>query len=388
MRKTVKFGLISLLLALSIYACKPDDTGQLLRTEPQDNTIELHFYQNDSETKEEFEIGLQWGFSYLGATLEKGSWSNGTNWIQQSVIQIDLQRIGFSNEALIPLSNLVSQFKNSQEYTVTGAIDAGRFIACILNNPNHYYEIVGQPKTLNTFAANYSFLSKRAAIIESAVAFKEREIRLPARNIKVEELGYWAEEMRGSLKDSTHKVIENEVMDIMPNGQLRFGVYDTMNQRLNGSDPSISIAGKPIKCLWCHEVNIQRGFAALTQIPGYYTPVQFDSIVAKNSNTLTSYRAALNTEINFTDNSQHTEIEKLYIRYFEPSAKRLAQEWNLTLPQVDSILAGIGTHVQPEFTEMGDLYHRDEIMQYHPYKVLPSTESARETVENEPNLLR
>ncbi|MBL4710030.1 MAG: hypothetical protein JKY48_16495 [Flavobacteriales bacterium] len=352
-----------------------------------DYEIILYQYQNDVEIKAEFETGLQWCFSYLGAQLEKGSWAKGTSWLDTQRIQIDVEEFGFDQTALQSLKELISIYKQSEEYSVTGGIDAGRFVVSIFNNSNHYYKIVGMPSVLNNFVSDYTFLQKKAAIIESAVAFGERIINIPQEDGNIHSLGYLAEEIIGSLSDSSHVVKENEVMDIMPNGQLRFGIYNANKELITGADTTLSIAGKPAKCLWCHEVNIQTAIAALTAIPGYYSPPQFDSVINQNRTILEAYRASLNTEIDFNDISQHAELEKLYIRFMEPSTKRLSGEWSITEQEVKSRLSNLSTHINHEFPELGNLYHRTEVETYSPYQVIRSTSSARETVLNEPNLL-
>ena len=350
-------------------------------------TINLHWYQNDTETRAEFETGMQWCFSFLGAQLKSGSWSRGTQWLNGLTVKIHIEELGFNTHALNQFQKLIKQYKQSEEYRLTGGIDAGRFVVSIINNSNHYYKIVNMPTTLDVFRSNYSFLQKRAAIIESAVAFKERLINMPEQDQTVDSLGYWAQELVGSIVDSSHQVEENEVMDVMPNGQLRFGIYNKNGELIGGADSNLSIAGKPVKCLWCHEINIQRGFAALTAVPGYFSPNQFDSIVQENGVVLNNHRAALSTEIDFTDRNQHTEFEKIYIRFMEPSVQRLSQEWRKSESEVEMTLLNTLTHSHEEFPELGQLYYRKEIAQYSPYQVLPSTTEARETVNNEPNLL-
>lgn len=382
--------LLILLVSISVLinACNGDDIDDpKLTIEPTADQIVLHQYQNDTETRAEFETGLQWCFSYLGAQLEKGSWARGTRWIAANKILINLSELGFNQTAQTALKQLIIIYKQSEEYQVTGGIDAGRFVVSIFNNSNHYYKIVGMPNRLNTFTSDYTLLQKRAAIIESAVAFGERIIHLPQENGNIHSLGYLAEEITGSLIDSSHKVKESEVMDIMENGQLRFGIYDENENLVGGADASLSIAGKPAKCLWCHEVNIQTGIAALTAIPGYYSPTQFDSVIIQNRRTLEAYRASLTPEINFNDISQHSELEKLYIRFMEPSVKRLAAEWGITEQEVSSTLSNLQTHQHDEFPELGDLYFRAEVAKYSPYTVIPSTTNVRETTLNEPNLL-
>lgn len=389
MRKRERKSFFSLMAILVfLFSCENESIENLFPVEGEPlHTIDLRWYQNDIETRAEFEVGMQWCFSFLGAQLPSGSWNLGTLWINDQTLRIDLATLGFNNHALEQFEKLIRLYKASEEYAVTGGIDAGRFVTSIINNSNHYYKIVNMPTTLERFRNNSTFLEKRAAIIESAVAFEERLISMPAQNQNINSLTYWAQELSGSLIDSSQQVEENEVMDIMPNGQVRFGIYNKNGQLIGGGDTSLSIAGKPSKCLWCHEVNIQIGFSAMTAIPGFFSPEQFDSIVQENTVVLNNHRSALSPEINFFDRNEHTKFEKIYIRFMEPSAQRLAQEWSKSISDVESILVNVQTHENDEFPELGLLYYRKEIDQYSPYQVLPSTTEARETVSDEPNLL-
>ena len=375
-------------MLLMLVSCSKEETIDTSTVETDlEYKIILNKYQNDSETKAEFETGIKWCLSFLGAKLEKGSWAKGAKWLNNDKVKINIKEFGFDKHALTQLKRIIVIYKFSEEYEVTKGIDAGRFVVSIFNNPNHYYKIVNMPAQLQDFTSKYNFLQKRAAIVESGIAFGERIISMPNTESNTDSLAYLADELYGSLSDSSHIVKENEVMDIMPNGQLRFGIYNTDEQLINGANINLSAAGKPGKCLWCHEVNIQRGYSAMTVISGFFSPNQFDSIVDKNKNTLDNYRNNLNSEIDFSDNSQHPELEKLYIRFMEPSAKRLAAEWNITEDEVKLRLTGIATHIHPEFEDLGELYIRSEIEIYSPYQVIPSTSNARETVDYEPNLL-
>lgn len=382
-----KAVLLSMLIWMVTDSCKEDKTVFPASRSDSPSKIVLHWYQNDSETREEFVIGMQWCFSYLGASLEEGSWALATRWQNETKIEIDVKELGFNSNAVDQLKKLISLFKDSEEYEETGGIDAGRFVVSIFNNSNHYYKIVDMPSTLDEFIAPYTFLETKAAIIESAVAFDERLIHMPKTDQSINSLAYWALELSGSLLDSTHITEENEVLEVMPNGQIRFGIYNKNKELIQGADSSLSIGGKPSKCQWCHESQIQIGFAALTAVPGYFSPSQFDSIVVQNTRILDNYRSTLSTEIDFSDRSQHTELEMLYIRFMEPSVKRLSAEWGMTENEVESKLSSLTSHKHPEFNELGDLYFRTELQQYAPYDVLPSTDDARETNSYEPNLL-
>ena len=386
---TFSFLLIGLAIVLLLDSCthEPLENHSSKLAALTEEELTLNFYQNDNETKDNFETGLKWCFSFLGAQLQEGSWQASTDWLNDKQLKIDFSKLGFNEQALKNIKLLIQLIKQTEEFEITRGIDGGRFVVSVFNNSNHYYKIVGIPTSYPAFASNYQFLKKRAAIVESAVALGERIIQLPSNNDNFKDLGYSAEELSAPISDSNFIVEEREVMDVMPNGQLRFGIYNKNNELVGGADPAISNAGKPAKCLWCHEVNIQSGFVALTKIPGYYSPKEFDSIVSVNSKTLNNHRQGLSNEIDFAKQSQHVELEKLYIRFMEPSLNRLASEWNISESDVQAKLTGLTTHIYPEFPELGELYFRQEVQQFTPFKVLPTTSESRETVGDEPNLL-
>ena len=80
-------------------------------------------------------------------------------------------------------------------------------------------------------------------------------------------------------------------------------------------------------------------------------------------------------------------MELLYISYMEPSARRLALEWNMTESEVLNLLAGLPMHEHEEFTFLGMLYDREDVESYAPYTALPVSSSVREVVGIEVNHL-
>ena len=376
--------------ALLFDACKKEEL-EIERAQSQEvfsNTISLIWNQNDFETKKDVEVGLTWCFSFLGADLPIGGIQQALVWDSHNVINLDLRELGFNSLALMEISKLVEFFKESEAYKLHGAADVGRFVAVVFNNSHNYYKIVGMPTHLNEFNKPFIYLKKKAAIIESAVAFGERIIELPRTSKSIERMGYVAHELEGSISKNTQVIKEFEVMDVMKNGQLRFGVYNVNGKLIQGADPNLSSAGKPAKCLWCHETRIQIGFAAQTAVSGFYAPWEFDSIVNSNSETLQLYRNSLKSGIDFEDFKAHTELEKLYIRFMEPSAKRLSQEWGISIDEVNIKLNRLKTHNNLEFPEMGKLFTRTDVEQFAPFHSLPISNDAREVIGTEFNFLK
>lgn len=369
--------------AMTFEACVHKDEPIIV-----DDTYSLDLKWNKSheaQTKQEAQIGFVWALSFLGADLPKGSVGEAIVW-DSNVMQVDFFKLGFNARGLEALSKLLYLFKQSEEYKKNGAIDLGRFIALTLNSSNHYYAITGIANSFTQFKKDKRFDSKQFAATNSKISLHDRIIDLPdSTNVGYIEDAYVANECDGKIKDGNYKITSFEVMEQMQNGQLRFGVYDTTGVLMVSS---IGPAGKPAKCLWCHEINIQPLFFEQVDEPGFYGAEEFIRIVARNTSALQEYRKTLSSDLDFSKRQDHTNTELLYISFMEPSAERLALEWGISLGSVKEKLKGISTHIHHEFGYLGDLYFRDEIEIYSPYSSIKPPSSAREKSLYEPDLIK
>jgi hypothetical protein len=191
----------------------------------------------------------------------------------------------------------------------------------------------------------------------------------------------------GSLTDHTFSPKQHEVLHIMPNGQLHFALYDAQGNLMDADDTTYTYAGKPAKCLWCHEINLLRPFYAVTAVPGYQTPQQFTSLIQADMNVLHLYRGMLGSEIDYTRTQDHTFAELLYISFMEPTAERLALDWNMSPDQVKAKLAGLPVHANTEFSYSTELYTRSDVEALAPYQSVRVSDSAREKSAYEPDLI-
>lgn len=338
-----------------------------------------------SETHEHVEIGLKWTLSVLGAKLPKNV--EFIDWQDNQILQLNINNAGFNESAQSALNQLVSQLKNSEEYKVSNAIDIGRFIMLTLNASNHYYKITGASPTYLEYRKQFKYSNMLAAIVESSISIGQRKIELPESNL-VNEWSYISTEGTGKISDGSFKAGEHEAFDIMPNGQLRFTIYDVNNNLALSANNTLSSAGKPAKCLWCHESTIQTSFVGQTSIPGFHTIDSFKSIIAKQKTTLFSYQIGLSSGIDFTKKQDHTFMELLYISFSEPSAERLALEWQLSIEKVKQVMDGLPTHQHPEFPYLGTLYDRKDADLKAPFKTIRVPDSARDFSDYEPNLIK
>lgn len=369
-------------ILVGIYSCIYDD----LSSGTEELIINLRWIKSyPEETSDEVNIGLKWGLSFLGAELPNGSYPEVARWISGNIIELDLSKAGFSRDAEESLKKLLNVFKRSEEYQIFNAIDLGRFIVLTLNSSYHYYAITGAEKSLDIFRNKYSFDSKQFAATKSSVAFGQRLIELPNAN-DWNEIAFIVGEGEGEIDKGTFKSNEFEVLTIMPNGQLRFALYDAKGELKSAGSPHLTTAGKPAKCLWCHEITLQVLHTAPTPVDGFHSPEEFVQKLQYLTMLIKNYRSTLDGEIDFTRTQEHTLLELLYIGFMEPSPFRLANEWELSIDDIEQNLDGLSTHQHGEFPFLGDkLYERFEADAFSPYSPLKVPEDAREMSSYEPD---
>ncbi len=374
----------SLIFTLICSSCQHNEE---LKTAIETREITLKWNQAYStETREQIDIGIRWYLSFLGATLPTETSMKGIDWVASDKVTLHFSELGFTEEAIRALERIAQEVKKSEEYQKNGFVDIGRWIMLTLNSSHHYYAITGVYKTYDEFRNAYSFRDSSFVTEESTVSKNNRKINLPSF-FGIGNGGFIANEGIGSIRNGTFVKHANEVFDIMPNGQLRFAVYDESGKLKTSSDTMYSDAGKPAKCLWCHEVNIQPPHGATIDVPGYYSINTFKSIVMQNMEILGKYRAKLTRGVDFSQRQAHTQTELLYITFMEPSAMKLAGEWGISEQEVKTRLRSLATHQYGEFPFLGELYYRNEVEPFAPFNVLKVPDFAREPSTYEPNFL-
>jgi hypothetical protein len=350
-------------------------------------TISLRWVKSyPGESKDEVVTGLAWNLSFLGAELPTGSLNQAIQW-EDSHFTLDLSQVGFRTSAQESFIELINFLKSSDEYRARGGIDLGRFIMLTLNSTNHYYAITGAPRTYSAFRAQYIFDEKKAGISPSTIAFGDRLIELSTGS-RLDKIAFVATEGEGSIKDGTFVAREFETLDFMKNGQLRFALYDMNGNLKLAASKSLTAAGKPSKCLWCHELGLQKPFNDAPQLSGYYTTEEFKGKLDERTNLIHAYRNTLSSEINFSKTQDHTKGELLYLAFMEPSAERLAEEWSISVEEVKQALIHISTHEHDEFSFLGDkLYHRKDIDHLAPYETVQVPEDPRNLSQYEPDFI-
>ena len=297
------------------------------------------------------------------------------------IILIDLKELGFDSTALEKMKILNNVIKDSEEYQQIHAIDLGRYVSLLIGASEHYYEITGVPYLLSDILENYELNPEQGYVNNSGVSYETRIISFSEQN-GLNQIFFCTE-----IDPETEEILEYETVDLMPNGQVRFGIYDKNGFRINHTDPLHSNAGKPAKCMWCHESEIQPLFSEQNNYEGFIPYLEFKDLLVDFKTSHRNIQNSLADGIDFQETQQHVLTELIYISFMEPSAERLSFEWNMTVSEIENLLNGLPTHIHEEFDFLGDLYHRVDIESFAPFSGLQVSSSVRESSDVEVNYI-
>jgi hypothetical protein len=373
---------------MGIFICWSSCVYNSLTPDPATLTLNLRWTKAyATETQQNVTTGLMWSLSYLGATLPPGSMSRVVSWKKPGMLTLDINEAGFPEASLMKWSALILALRETEEYIETGGIDVGRFVTLTLNSSNHYYAITGAHRDLSSFRDQYHFDPRKAAINKSTIALGSRVIEIAGADT-FGEIAFVAAEGPGSVLEHTFVEHEFEAMDLMPNGQLRFALYDKDGHLKTSASPELTNAGKPAKCFWCHETHFIAPFQEYPPAEGYYGLPEFTAIVNARVKLIEQYRTTLKSDLDFSKTSDHTQAELLYITFMEPSPGRLAAEWGMSLDAVKQKVTDAPAHKHKEFSFLGDtLYSRKDIEQFSPYSASSVPDEARNFSLNEPAVI-
>lgn len=381
-------NLVIAIYLLLLYPCN---------REVHDHTIRLKWNKTfEGENWNYVQTGFLWNLSYLGAELPIGALKKMITMEPDSVhFKLDLNYAGFNKQSLENMEVILDSLKLSEEFKTRGCIDMGRFIMITQNSTWHYYKITGVEENLNVFKKKYKFSDADQYLVTSSGVTKENRLVSIHVGNRIDDIAFMAEVGEGDPQKGKFKPTEIEVFDVMKNGQLRFAIYDDKGRLKSSSNPKHSIAGKPSKCLWCHESSIQELYYGEYENEGYISASDFLCYVEKAMQVINEYRDSLSTEIDFKNTHQHTYSELNYTGFMNPTLQRVASEFEIDLDEARKMLVNIPVHEikdfpfyytsQPYFGTYKNLYNRDQIDKLLPYIATQVPQDALELSDTEPN---
>lgn len=342
------------------------------------NVIYLKWNKSyEDDALERHKTGLTWALSFLGSNIALDSTLIGITHTKD-IIRLDVTKVGFPKKAIPHLQSLNTVIQDSEEYQQKGTIDLGRYIALTIGSPNHYYKIVDVPLRLYDLQTAYTFDTLTAYINNSSISKIDREIQYSIQNESYQRAFISAE--RDTI---TGEVQEFETVEVMTNGLSRFALYDTDGNLKPDGDEDVTRAGKPAKCMWCHESGIQQLFRKQIDIENHMSSRDFLDSLKRYNRELRVYQDRVWQDSLLKKRNLHTEMEISYITFMEPSIEQLANEWQVSKRAVRKKVAHLKSHRHHEFGFLGDLYHRRDIDTLAPFQVLEVPEYIREVSTNE-----
>lgn len=337
------------------------------------NLVWYKSYEDDSIDKAT--VGLYWCYSMVGASVLNSTALP----FENEKFRVNINAIGLNDIAINKIKILHSKIKNTEEYKLKDGVDYGRYISLLIGASEHYYRITNVPENLDSLLSNYTLQPYKGYVNNSVVSFEHRIIEYS--NQKNLQQLFLATEI-----DSTNnKILEFETIEILRNGQLRYGIFNSNKRRINTADNKHTDAGKPAKCMWCHESNINQLFTKQKDFSGFLSAKQFNDTLIRFKNNLKQKQNLLTEGVTFRNNQDHVQLELAYISFMEPSAFRLSKEWNISEDEVKEKLNSLPTHLHDEFSFLGNLYHRNEVEQFSPFSSLSVSSNIREKSEIEVN---
>ncbi|MDH7913359.1 hypothetical protein [Winogradskyella sp. SYSU M77433] len=346
---------------------------------------EINLKWNKAYPEDTFErniTGLKWAFSYLGSTIANDSTLIKFN-PKDSIVSLDVRTLGFSEDASSKLAKLQYLFKKTEYYKQHNAFDLGRYVTLTFGTSSHYYAITDVSETLKDFNEDYQFLETKGYIDNSSISNVHRIISF-TDILENNRQAFISAEIDSITKDT----LEYETTERMPNGQLKFGIYDIKGNIKYAANSNLTRAGTHAKCIWCHEVVVQPLFKTQKNYNNYLDYFKLDDTLVYFNQKLQKYQNTLWKDKSLKNKKLHTELELVYISFMEPSGERISREWNMPLKEVENKLSGLETHIYEEFPFLGNLYHRKDIDSLSPFKVIEVPESIREKSSNTINLLK
>jgi len=315
---------LSLLLITVAYNCKPAAVKPL----ESPLQITLKWYQSyPEETKEDIEIGMLWIMSFLGAEYDETIMDKIINWNEDETFLLDLDYAGFNKEQIKVWKELLTVFKQRSKYKEEAQMDVGAFVMESFNNSWHYYALTQASTNLDSFKAQYNFdeVDDFAVAPGESCVTKGMRVFNNAKARAFDQIAHIAKEGHG---ETAEKFVakEFEVFDFMSNGQPRFAVYNVSGDLITGGDPSLSEAGKPAKCMWCHTSKVQPVLFGKTDVEGYGKLDDFQAKI-KQQNRWVKRHVRKNANAFIADSiKQHSLAELIYVNYQDPSIMRLRNE--------------------------------------------------------------
>lgn len=356
-----------MLLLILACAAPVSDTGTPTTTDPVDaRRIVLQWVEGwPGDSWEQSRQGLWWALSNLGAVPPADE--SGLTVLDDDGdrvrFELDLQAVGLDDAS--PLTAATEPVLRSGEYQMLGHVDIGRWLMATLFEPWRYYAITEACPTLEGWqATRQTEATVSYGVTLSQLTPGDRLLTFQPDPSTTTGIGFLAQEGTGSLDDDSFQPVEAETVDSMGNGRQRFAVYDSQGRLAPAADPTLSPAGQPGRCMWCHEGHLMTGNPDNPTSPGHLSYTEFEAQLAAMQAVMDGVRDQTAVPFSWADQADvHTWQELLTESFLHPSPARVAREWQVSEAEVLELVDARGMELaeSEEYPDFGLLLRRDQV---------------------------
>lgn len=334
----------SVLMLLAGLGCAPPgpgETGAPPDTGEGAAPLRLRWVPTAGEPWEEALAGLWWGLAGLGAAPAAAAVSEVREDSQGISFTLHVDALGLEPVALAALEEGLAPVRAAQARLGMPHVELGRLLQRTLHEPWVYYAVTGACTDLAAWSVRLPEPAPTVAITASLLTAGDRRLAFAPSPGSALDIAWAAEEGTGSLEAGDFVARETEVLDLMPNGRFRYAVYDADGALVSGSDPALSPAGQPGRCMWCHENHLMTTVVQ-PDLPGHASHARFVDEIGAQQAQVEALRATRGGPVDWQTHAVHAWGEVLVEGFLRAPTERLAAEWWVEPETVEAWMAASG----------------------------------------------
>lgn len=255
-----------LLLVASLAGC---NSGLALRWTPA---------SEGPETWDDARRGVWWGLASLGAGPDASALSHEQDDSGATSFSVNPERLQLGDADAL-------QAAYDELAAIQAPVEIGQLFLATVYEPDVYYAITATPPDFASWQVDHPMPDPFEHTVDaSSVSFGARTVRFDTAATSLH-------------SDSVESDGSHEVLDVLPNGLLRFAVYDADDRLAPEVDPLVAVAGGPGTCMSCHFGKLLRTFDQLPE------DAELDALIADRQVAIDDLRSTLDGPVDFADDT-------------------------------------------------------------------------------------
>ncbi len=230
------------------------------------------------ETWADARRGVWWGLASLGAAPDSAALSHEQDDGGATVFSVDPGRLELGDAVAF-------QAAYDDLAALQTPVEIGQLFLATVYEPEIYYAITATPSDFATWEAGHPMPAPfEHTVSASSVSFGDRTVHFDSDRTSLHS--------NSVESDGSH-----EVLDVLPNGAMRFAVYDADGALAPEVDPMVAVAGGSGTCMSCHFGKLLQTFDRLPE------DAELDALIADRQLAIDEARLAIDGPVDFADDT-------------------------------------------------------------------------------------